>query len=75
MDSGESNSEANDLGSPGFGTYPNFLVNQLPGHLHLLRGASDGEDAHIGVGVKRRVPLQLHVSSRLLVDVLNGLAT
>lgn len=57
------------------GTYPNFFINQLPGHLHLLRGASDGEDAHVGVGVKGWVPLKLHVSSRLLVDVLNGLST
>lgn len=56
-------------------TYPNFLIDQLAGHLHLLRGASDGEDAHVGVGVGWGVSLQLHVGTRLLVDVLDGLST
>lgn len=56
-------------------TYPNPLIDQLAGLLQLLRGASDGEDAHVGVGVGRRVPLQLHVGARLLFDVLDGFAT
>lgn len=56
-------------------TYPNPLIDQLAGLLQLLRGASDGEDAHVGVGVGRRVPLQLHVGARLLFDVLDGFPT
>lgn len=56
-------------------TYPNLLIDQLAGHFHLLGGAADGENAHVGVGVGRRVSLQLHVRSRLLVDVLDGFAT
>lgn len=51
---------------------PNSLIDQLPGLFQLLRGASDGEDAHVGVGVGRRVSLQLHVGTRLLLDVLDG---
>lgn len=38
-------------------TYPNSLIDQLAGLFQLLRGASDGEDAHVGVGVGRRVSL------------------
>lgn len=56
-------------------TYPNSLIDQLAGLLQLLRGASDGEDAHVGVGVGWRVPLQLHVGARLLFDVLDGFPT
>jgi len=56
-------------------TYPNSLIDQLPGLFQLLRGASDGEDAHVGVGVGRRVSLQLHVGTRLLLDVLDGFPT
>lgn len=55
--------------------YPDLLVDELSGDLHLLRGASDGEDAHVGIGVGRRVSLELHVGTGLLVDVLDGLAT
>lgn len=56
-------------------TYPNSLIDQLAGLFQLLRGASDGEDAYIGVGVGRRVSLELHVGARLLFDVLYGLST
>lgn len=56
-------------------TYPNSLIDQLAGLFQLLRGASDGEDAHVGVGVGRRVSLQLHVGTRLLFDVLDGFST
>lgn len=54
---------------------PNSLIDQLAGLLQLLRGASDGEDAHVGVGVGWRVSLQLYVSAGLLLDVLDGLST
>lgn len=56
-------------------TYPNPLIDQLAGLFQLLRGASDGEDAHVGVGVRRWVSLELHVGTRLLFDVLDGFST
>ncbi len=56
-------------------TYPNSLIDQLASLFQLLRGASDGEDAHVGVGVGRRVSLELHVGTRLLFDVLDGFST
>lgn len=56
-------------------TYPNSLIDQLAGLLQLLRGASDGEDAHVGVGVGRRVSLQLNVGAGLLFDVLDSFST
>ena len=56
-------------------TYPNSLIDQLAGLLQLLRGASDGEDAHVGVGVGRWVSLELHVGTWLLFDVLDGFST
>lgn len=56
-------------------TYPNSLIDQLAGLLQLLRGASNGEDAHVGVGVGRRVSLELHVGTWLLFDVLDGFST
>lgn len=56
-------------------TYSDLVVDELAGHVHLLGGASDGEDPGVGVGGGRRVPLQLHVSSRLLVDALDGFST
>lgn len=54
---------------------PDLVVDELAGQVHLLAGASDGEDPGVGVSGRRRVPLQLHVSSRLLVDALNSLPT
>lgn len=54
--------------------YPDLVVYELAGQVHLLGGASDGEDPGVGVGGGGRVPLQLHVSSRLLVNTLNGLS-
>lgn len=56
-------------------THPNLLVYQLSGHFHLLRRSTDGEDPDVGVGVWRRISLQLHMSAGLLVDVLYGLST
>lgn len=56
-------------------TYSDLVVNELAGHVHLLGGTSNGEDPGVGVGGGRRVPLQLHVSSRLLVDALDGFPT
>lgn len=56
-------------------TYPNSLIDQLTGLLQLLRGAPDGEDAYVGVSVGRRVPLELHMGTRLLFDVLDGFST
>lgn len=56
-------------------TYPNSLIDQLAGLLQLLRGASDGEDAHVGVGVGWWVSLELHVGTGLLFDVLDGFST
>lgn len=55
--------------------YPDLIVYELAGQVHLLGGASDGEDPGVGVGGGRRVPLQLHMSSRLLVNTLNGFST
>lgn len=55
--------------------YPDLVVYELAGQVHLLGGASDGEDPGVGVGGGRRVPLQLHVSSRLLVNTLDGLSS
>lgn len=55
--------------------YPDLVVYELPSHVHLLGGASDGEDPGVGVGGRRRVPLELHVGSRLLVDALDGFST
>lgn len=55
-------------------TYANFLIYEMSGHLDLLRDAPDGEYAKVGVGVGRRVPLKLHVGSRLLVDAFDVLA-
>lgn len=52
--------------------YPDLVVYELASHVHLLGGASDGEDPGVGVGRRRRVPLELHVGSRLLVDALDG---
>lgn len=59
----------------GASSYPDLVVYQLASQVHLLDGASDGEDPGVGVGGGRRVPLQLHVSSRLLVNTLNGFPT
>ena len=56
-------------------SYPDLVVYELAGQVHLLGGASDGEDPGVGVGGGRGVPLQLHVSSRLLVNTLNGFTT
>ena len=56
-------------------TYPNSLIDQLASLFQLLRGASDGEDAHVGVGVGWWVSLQLHVGTRLLFDVFDGFST
>lgn len=56
-------------------THPDLLVYQLSGHFHLLRRSADGEDPDVGVGVWRRISLQLHMSAGLLVDVLYGLST
>ncbi len=56
-------------------THPDLLVYQLSGHLHLLRRSPDGEDPHVWVGVRRRISLQLHMGSGLLVDALYGLST
>ena len=55
--------------------YPDLVVYELAGQVHLLGGASDGEDPGVGVGGGWRVPLQLHVSSRLLVNTLDGLSS
>lgn len=44
-------------GCRGKTTYPNSLIDQLTGFIQLLRGASDGEDAYVGVGVGWRVSL------------------
>lgn len=44
-------------GRRGKTTYPNSLIDQLTSFFQLLRGASDGEDAHIGVSVWRWVSL------------------
>ena len=53
--------------------YPDSLVDQLSGLVQLLGGSSQGEDPDVGVGVGGRVPLQLHVGTGLLLDVLDGL--
>lgn len=55
--------------------YPDLVVYELASQVHLLGGASDGEDPGVRVGGGGRVPLQLHVSSRLLVNTLNGFST
>lgn len=44
-------------------TYPDLVVDELAGQVHLLGGASDGEDPGVGVSGGRWVPLQLHVGS------------
>lgn len=53
-------------------SYPDLVVYELTGQFHLLSGASDGEDPSAGVSGGGWVPLQLHMSSRLLVNTLNG---
>lgn len=52
--------------------HPDLVVDELAGDLHLLGGATDGEDPGVGVGGGRRVPLQLHMGPGLLVDALDG---
>lgn len=56
-------------------SYPDLVVYELAGQVHLLGGASDGKDPGVGVSGGGRVPLQLHVSSRLLVNTLDGFPT
>lgn len=58
----------------GRGTYANFLVYEMSGHLDLLRDPPDGEYPQARVRVGRGVPLQLHMRSRLLVYALDVLA-
>lgn len=58
-----------------FYAYPYLVVYELAGQVHLLGRASDGENPGVGVGGGRRVPLQLHVSARLLVNTLDGFST
>lgn len=55
--------------------HPDLVVDELAGDLHLLGGAADGEDPGVWVGGGRRVPLQLHMGTRLLVDALDGFTT
>ena len=55
--------------------YPDLVVYELAGQVHLLGGASNGENSGVGVCGGGRVPLQLHVSPRLLVNTLNGFST
>lgn len=56
-------------------TYSDLVVDKLARHVHLLSWPSDGEDPGVVVGRGRWVPLQLHVSSRLLVDAFDGFST
>lgn len=58
-----------------FYAYPYLVVYELAGQVHLLGRASDGENPGVGVGGGWRVPLQLHVSTRLLVNTLDGFST
>lgn len=55
----------------GLCTYANFLIYEMSGHLDLLRTAPDGEYPQAGVGVRRGIPLKLHMCSRLLVDAFD----
>lgn len=54
-----------------------FLIDEVSGQLDLLRKPPDGEHPQAGVRAGRRVPLKLHVRSRMLVyafDVLTPFA-
>lgn len=55
--------------------YPDLVVDELAGQVHLLGGAPDGEDPGVGVCGGRGVPLELHVGPGLLVDALDGLSS
>lgn len=55
-------------------TYAHFLVDEVSGQLDLLRKAPDGEHPQAGVRAGRRVPLKLHVRSRMLVYAFDVLA-
>lgn len=56
-------------------TYSDLVVDKLARHVHLLGWPSDGEDPGVVVSGGRGVPLQLHVSARLLVDAFDGFST
>lgn len=71
----EALSEDSRSGGAFVSSYPDLVVYELAGQVHLLGGASDGEDPGVGVSGGGRVSLQLHVSSRLLVNTLDGFPT
>lgn len=56
-------------------TYSNLFFYELPGVVDLLRRPTHCEHLYIGVGIGRRVALQLYSRAGLLAYAFNRLAS